>query len=116
MQKDTSVYRLPQIKNIVKHNDDYIFIVEKNDLFTQGAYATICFQDDEDSLEIVLGCGYVQSINTTGCLQVVVEKLSSIESALEIYKKIENTKYYRNSIKIKPSIHKELFKEESVNG
>jgi len=116
MQRDTSVYRLPKIKNIVEHNNDYIFIVEKNDLFTQGSYATICFQEDDDSLEAVLGIGYVQSINTSGYLQVVVEKLSSIESALEIYKKIKNTKYYRESIKIKPSIHKELFEEESGNG
>lgn len=116
MQKDTSIYRLPQIKNIVERNNDYIFIVEKNDLFTQGSYATICFQDDEDNLEIVLGLGYVQSVNTVGYLQVVIEKLSNLTSALEIYKKIENTKYYRQSIKIKPSIHKELFEEETNNG
>ena len=73
MQKDTSIYRLPKIKNIVERNNDYIFIVEKNDLFTQGSYATVCFQDDNDSLEIVLGRGYIQTINSAGYLQVVSE-------------------------------------------
>lgn len=120
MQKETSVYRLPQIKKIVVRNNafntEHIFIVEKNDLFNQGSYATVCFQDDDDSLETVLGRGYVQSVNTAGYLQVVIEKLSNSSSALEIYEKIDNTKYYRQSIKIKPSIYKELFEEESNNG
>lgn len=117
MQKETSIYRLPKIKNIVeRNNNDYIFIVEKNDLFTQGSYATVCFQDDDDSLEIVLGRGYIQTINSAGYLQVVIEKLCSTDAAREIYGKIENTKYYKQSIKIKPSIHKELFEEESNNG
>ena len=66
-------------------------IVEKNDLFNQGSYATVCFQDDDDSLETVLGRGYVQSVNTAGYLQVVIEKLSNSSSALEIYEKIDNS-------------------------
>ena len=116
MQKAVSVYRLPKIKNIIKSNDKYVFIVEKNDLFNQGSYATICFQDDENSLEVVLGLGYVQSINTEGYLQVVIERVSSSSAVSEIYKKINNTKYYRQAIKIKPSIHKELLEEETYCG
>ena len=116
IRKETSIYRLPTIKSINKVSGNYIFIVEKNDLFNQGSFATICFQDDEDSLETVLGLGYVQSINSAGYLQIVIERLSNTDNAVKIYKKIENTAFYRKSIKIKPSIHKELFEEVPTNG
>ena len=111
MQKETSVYRLPKIKSIIKLRQKYVFVVEKNDLFNQGAYATVCFQEDENSLEVVLGLGYVESITTEGCLQVVIERVSSSSIASNIYKKIENKNYYRNAIKIKPSTNKELIEE-----
>ena len=116
IRQETSIYRLPTIKSINKVNGNYIFIVEKNDLFNQGSYATVCFQDDEDSLETVLGLGYVQSINSAGYLQIVIEKLSDNENAVRIYKKIDNSVFYRKSIKLKPSIHKELFEEVPTNG
>lgn len=116
IRQETSVYRLPSIKSINKVNGNYIFIVEKNDLFNQGSFATICFQDDEDSLETVLGLGYVQSVNSAGYLQIVIERISNTDNAVKIYEKIENTAFYRKSIKIKPSIHKELFEEAPTNG
>ena len=71
----------------------------------------MCFQDDDDSLEIVLGRGYIQTINSAGYLQVVIEKLCSTDAAREIYGRIENTKYYKQSIKVKPSIYKNLFRK-----
>lgn len=104
------VYRLPAIRSIKKINDKYIFIVEKNDLFNQGSLATICYQEDDDDLEVVLGLGYVQTINSAGYMQIVVENLS------ELYAKIEDTAFYRKSIRIKPSVDKKLLEEVIVNG
>ena len=115
-KKESVIYRLPAVLSIYKDTKSTVFIVEKNDLFIQGSYATICFQDDEDSLETVLGLGYVQSINSSGYFQIVMEKISRAGNAEKIYKKIENTASYRKSIKIKPSIHKELFEEETNDG
>ncbi|MBR3597027.1 MAG: hypothetical protein IKL47_08660 [Clostridia bacterium] len=111
MKQQTTIYRLPAIKSIKNVNGTDVFIVEKNDLFNQGSYATICYQEDEESLEIVLGLGYVQSINSAGYLQIVVESLFNTENVSEIYSKIENTAFYRKSIKIKPSVDKNLFEE-----
>lgn len=105
-KKDTLVYRLPKVKNIVEQGEKIIFIVEKNELFSQGSYATICYQDDDDSLENILGLGYVQAINSAGFLQI--EMISNLKD-----KNIKNTTVFRNSIKIKPSIYKELI--EGVN-
>lgn len=116
MKQQTTIYRLPAIKSIKNVNGTDVFIVEKNDLFNQGSYATICYQEDEESLEIVLGLGYVQSINSAGYLQIVVESLFNTENVSEIYSKIENTAFYRKSIKIKPSVDKNLFEEVLSNG
>lgn len=115
MKQSTTIYRLPTIKSIQKVNDAEVFIVEKNDLFNQGSYATICFQEDDEGLEIILGLGYVQSINSAGYLQIVIENLSTAKNAIDIYRRIENTEFYRKSIKIKPSIDKKLFEEAMTN-
>ena len=115
-KKDSSVYRLPQVKRITKIKDKFVFIVEKNDLFNQGSYATVCYQDDDDNLEIVLGLGYVQSVTAAGTLQIVIEKSSESEAVTKIFKKIDNTAFYKKSIKIKPSIHKELLKGVIADG
>lgn len=115
-KKDSAVYRLPKVKSITKIKEKFVFIVEKNDLFNQGSYATICYQDDDDSLEIVLGLGYVQSVTAAGTLQVVIEKLSESDAVTKVFKKIENTAFYKKSIKIKPSIHKELLKGVITDG
>lgn len=116
MKQSTTIYRLPAIKSIKKVNGTDIFIVEKNDLFNQGSYATICYQEDDESLEIVLGLGYVQSINSAGYLQIVVEALFNTENVASIYSKIDNTPSYRKAIKIKPSVDKSLFEEVLANG
>lgn len=116
LKKDTAVYRLPAVRSIHKIKDNYIFIVESNDLFNQGSYASICYQDDDDSIETVIGLGYVQSVNSAGNLQIVFERLLSSDTSVRIYKKIDNSKNFRKAIKIKPSIHKELFEEAQING
>lgn len=110
-RKSSTVYRLPAVKTIHKNNDKVIFLVEKNELFNQGSYATVCYQTDEESLEIVLGLGYVQAINSAGLLQVEIEKLMQTDMAKELYDKIQNTPAYRRAIKMKPSIYKELLQE-----
>lgn len=110
-RKSSTVYRLPAVKTIHKSCDKVIFLVEKNELFNQGSYATICYQTDEESLETVLGLGYVQTINSAGLLQVEIEKLMQTEMAKELYEKIDNTPACRKAIKMKPSIYKELIQE-----
>lgn len=110
-RKVNTVYRLPEIRGIHKENYKIIFVVEYNELFNQGSYATICYQAEEEGLEIVLGLGYVQTINSQGLLQIVMEKLLDDQSVIDIYGKIENTSFYKKAIKIKPSIHKNLFEE-----
>ncbi len=110
-KKTNYVYRLPIVKSITKVNEKCIFIVEKNELFSQGSYATICYQDDTESLEIILGLGYVQSINSAGCLQIETVRVVNDNQAINIYEKIENTALNRKAIKIKPSVYKELFEE-----
>lgn len=104
-----SVYRLPKIKSIYKDENKIIFIVEKNDLYSQGSYATICYQSDPDQLEITIGLGYVQSTTSAGFLQISIERLINDSNVNKIVNKIENTAVFRNSILIKPSIHKELW-------
>lgn len=116
MKQSTIVYRLPAIKSITKVNDKDVFIVEKNDLFNQGSYATIGYQEDDESLEIILGIGYVQSINSAGYLQIVFENLANTDEVMKICSKIENTSFYRKAIKIKPSIDKKLIEEAIFNG
>ena len=116
IKKDSTVYRLPAVRSIQQSNNKLIFIVERNDLFNQGSYATICYQDNEESLELIIGLGYVESINSAGNLQVVIERLSSAESAKKIYDNIKNTSFYRKAIIIKPSIDKKILEEVIANG
>lgn len=85
-------------------------------MFSQGSYATICYQDGDDSIELVLGLGYVQSITSAGYLQIELETESIDESASKILKKITDNSFYRSTIKIKPSTNKELIKEALING
>ena len=48
-QKDDTVKFIDfSIKNIYKDDRKIIFIVEKNELFSQGSYATICYQPDTE--------------------------------------------------------------------
>lgn len=112
---ETTLYRLPEVRNIIKTDDRCIFIVERNDLFTQGSYATICFQDNDDSLETIVGLGYVEAVNSAGCPQIAVTRVPRSDAALKILKEIENTRSCRTSIKIKPCIHKTLFEEALGN-
>lgn len=114
--REVSVYRLPAIRKIERVGDSYIFIVEKNDLFNQGSYATICYQEDDDSLETILGLGYVQTINPAGFMQIQIEFLSNTDIASNLYSNIQDSAFYRKSIKIKPSIDKKMFEEVIGDG
>jgi len=112
VQKDSGVYRLPIIKSIQKSGGNIIFIIEKNELFNQGYYTSICYQSEEESFEVVLGLGYVQTINSAGYMQIIFEKVLDNEAVHNIIEKIDNSALYRKAIKIKPSIYRELIKEE----
>ncbi len=116
MKKETTVYRLPTVKSIQRISETFVLIVEKNDLFSQGSYATISYQEDDESLETLIGVGYIESINSLGFMQVRIESVKDTEQAKNILNNIENTSVCRKSIKVKPSIHKELFEEVQSNG
>lgn len=94
--REVSVYRLPAIRKIERVGDSYIFIVEKNDLFNQGSYATICYQEDDDSLETILGLGYVQTINPAGFMQIQIEFLSNTDIASNLYSNIQDSAFIVN--------------------
>ena len=44
-------YVLPEVKSIRHTANGTIFLVEKNDLFAQGAYVTVAYQDEDDEIE-----------------------------------------------------------------
>lgn len=108
-RSNESIYRLPKIRSIYKDEMKMVFIVEKNDLYSQGSYVTICYQSDPEQLELTLGLGYVQSTTSAGFLQISIERLIVDSKVDDIVNKIENTAVFRSSILIKPSIHKELW-------
>lgn len=105
-------YMLPAVKAILRNSDKLIFLVEKNDLFMQGAYVTIAFQDEDNELETILGLGYVETINSKGNMQIIFQKQSSEPTASEIISKLTDKKVYRHSIKIKPTVQKFFIEEE----
>ena len=111
LKKEVKIYRLPKVIKIVKAKKSIIFIVEKNELFNQGSYATVCYQEDDEDIETVIGLGYVETINNKGYLQIKIEKKVNKKEVDDIFKKIEDKKHIKQTIKIKPSIHKNLFEE-----
>jgi len=66
-------YVLPKVKAIRNNESKIIFLVEGNDLFMHGAYVTITYQDEDDEIEIILGLGYVETINSQGNMQIVFQ-------------------------------------------
>lgn len=112
LKKESVIYRLPSVKGIQRINDKLILIVEYNELFSQGSYVTVCYHDDGKSLEIIIGLGYVETINSAGYMQIGIENISSAKIAKEKYKMIEmNTSAYHKSIIVKPSIDRSLIEE-----
>lgn len=109
LKQETLIYRLPCVKSICLHDGKIIFLVENNELYGQGAYVTICYQREKDDLETVLALGYVETKNSSGFLQIYVEKLSFEKRANQIMEKLENSD--RKAIKIKPTIYKEFLME-----
>ncbi len=115
-KKEPSVYRLPKIKSMEKLQNKYILIVEHNDLFGQGSLATISYQTDEESVEMLLGVGYVESISNNGNLQIEILPSKNNPDAQKILKATMNTKSYKKVIKVKPSLHKDIITEVRENG
>ena len=108
-------YVLPKVKAIRHDATKTIFLLEKNELFMQGAYVTIAYQDEDDEIEIVLGLGYIETINSQGNMQIVFERTVHNEQVQNIISKLSNDKHCRNAITIKPSISKKLILEEESN-
>ena len=106
------VYVLPKVKSVRHTESKVIFLLEKNELFMQGAYVTIAYQDEDDQIEIVLGLGYVETINSQGNMQIVFCKQSDEKEAVKIISELSDNKCCKNAIKIKPTIQKNSLEEE----
>ena len=105
-------YVLPKVKAI-RHNDKKtIFLIEKNDLFMQGAYTTIAYQDEEDTIEVTLGLGYVETINSQGNMQVVFQEILNEPQVEKILAELCDKKHYRDAVKIKPTVQKKYIEED----
>lgn len=104
------IYRLPKVKNICFESEskEPIFIVEPNELYGQGALVTIAFQEDEESVETILGIGHVETINAQQYRQVKFYEHAKTKNANEIIKRIKNK---RKFIKIKPYITKQMIEK-----
>ena len=111
-KKESIVYRLPTVMSIYKDPQNLIFIVEKNELFNINSYVTICYQSQDELLETVLALGVVDSTTSEGYLQITIEKMIQNEKVEKVLKSLKDTKAYRDSIKIKPGIHRDLLKED----
>ena len=105
------IYVLPKVKSIRHTESKIIFLLEKNELFTQGSYVTIAYQDENDQIELILGIGYVETINSQGNMQIVFYRQSEEQEAIKIISKLSDAKFYKNAIKIKPTIQKNFFEE-----
>lgn len=105
-------YVLPKVKSIRHTEGKIIFLLEKNDLFMQGAYVTIAYQDEDDLIEIVLGLGYVETVNPQGNMQVVFIRVADDSQAKKIISEVSDKKSYRNAIKIKPTVQRKSIEED----
>ena len=111
-KKESVVYRLPTVLSIYKDQQNLIFIVEKNELFNINSYVTICYQSQDELLETVLGLGVVDSTTSEGYFQITIEKMISNEKVEKLVKSLKDTKAFRDAIKVKPGIHRDLLKED----
>lgn len=107
-------YVLPKVKSVRHTENKIIFLLERNELFMQGAYVTIAYQDEDDLIEVVLGLGYVETINSQGNMQVVFIKQAENQQAIDIIEELSDKNHCRNAIKIKPTVQK-TFVEEEMN-
>lgn len=106
------VYILPRVKAIRNNDGKIIFLLEKNDLFMQGSYVTIAYQDEDDEIEIILGLGYVETINSQGNMQIIFQNTIPNDQVNDIVNKLSNDRHCRNAIKIKPSVSKNAIQED----
>lgn len=108
-------YVLPKIKAIRHSDNKIIFLLEKNELFSQGAYVTIAYQDEDDLIETTLGLGYVETINSQGNMQIVFHKTIDSSQVKEIISNLSDKKQSRNAIKIKPTVSKKHVEEDIIS-
>ncbi|MBQ4443688.1 MAG: hypothetical protein II896_03370 [Clostridia bacterium] len=106
----TEMYRLPAVKTIYFEDADPVFIVEPNELYGQGALVTIVFQADEDSIETILGVGFIETINDKQYRQIRFYERSKNENAQEKLKFLNQD--HRKCIKIKPYVTKQILQDK----
>lgn len=115
-QESIVVYKLPSVRKIIIRDDEFILIVEKNELYAQDALVTIYYQEDEDHLEDILGIGFVETINSQGNLQIkFVDILNPIKyGEIFTYELIEK-KQVRQALFIKPTVLKRYIESGCEN-
>ena len=111
-RKAEITYVLPKVKSIRCSDIKTIFLLEKNELFMQGAYVTISYQDEDDLIEVVLGLGYVETINSQGNMQIIFIRQSDDQQAKDIIAGLSDKKHCKNAIKVKPTVLKASVEED----
>ena len=112
--EESVVYRLPQVRAIKRYSNHLIFLLEKSDLFSLNALVTIAYQNEDDEIETILGRGYVETINTQGCAQVVFDRKVNEERAKTIIKGLSNTGRNKRALRVKPFITEDLLNSDST--
>lgn len=98
-------YSLPNLKSIVVHEKELIFILDHSELFYQGMMVTLFYNDENDSnLQIKIGIGYVETINDLGYIQIKLSNFFITERSKPIIDSIVKGIINRKNIRIKPSI------------
>lgn len=98
-------YSLPNLKSIVVHEKELIFILDHSELFYQGMMVTLFYNDENDSnLQIKIGIGYVETINNLGYIQIKLSNFFITERSKPIIDSIVKGIINRKNIRIKPSI------------
>lgn len=108
-----TVYVLPKVKAIRRTESNMIFLLEKNELFMQGAYVTIFYQDEGDQIEVVLGVGYIETVNSQGNMQIVFSKVEERKEVRALISQLSDNRHSKDAIRIKPTVHRMFFEEES---
>ena len=105
-REEEIVYRLPLVRAIYRDPDRFIIILEKSDLFSYNSLATISYQRED--VEIILGLGCVETINSEGNAQVVFIRPVESDQVREIIDNLSNTSQSVRALRIKPSVTMEL--------
>ena len=102
----------PRVISIKKYGEKQIIVLEKNELFRQGLYVTITYQEEKEEAEILLGLGYVETVTNSGLIQVIFERQEGNEQAKAVIASLEDTRRCKEALIIGIAVPKRLIWDE----